>query len=136
MLKHAIKVANILGRNKSSILGYLKDKVVAQIRTWDAKTKSRAGKEIMVRSVAQSLPAFPMNVFLLPLDITKDIERTLSKFWWKSSQSSNSDLCWMSWDKMARHKSTCGLVFKNFRDFNLAMLGKQAWRYLCSLPVW
>lgn len=73
-----------------------------------------------------------MNVFLLPLDITKDIERNLLKFWWKSSQSSNSKLYWMSWDRMARHKSSGGLGFKNFRDFNLAMLGKQAWRFMCN----
>ena len=86
----------------------------------------------MVGYVAQSLPTFAMNVLLLPLDITKDIERNLSKFWWKSSQSSNSKLCWMSWDKMARHKLTHGSGFKNFRDFNLAMLGKQAWRFLCN----
>lgn len=71
---------NMLGRNKTSILGYLKDKVAEKIRSWDARTISRAGKEVMVRSVAQALPTFAMNMFLFPLDITKDIEKTLSKF--------------------------------------------------------
>ena len=71
----------MLGRNKSSILGYLKDKVAEKIRRWDVKTISRAGKEIPVKAVAQSLPTFAMNVFLLPLDITKNTERSLSKFW-------------------------------------------------------
>lgn len=46
---------NLLGRNKSCILGYLKEKVAAKIRSWDANMISRTGKEVMIRSVAQSL---------------------------------------------------------------------------------
>lgn len=37
----------------------------------------------------------------------------------------------MSWDRMSKHKVHRGLGFQNFRDFNLAMLGKQGWR-LCT----
>lgn len=78
---------NILGHNKSVILGFLKDKISQRVRSWDEKTISKSGKEILIKSVAQSLPSYAMSVFLLPLEITKDFERILSRYWWNSTQT-------------------------------------------------
>lgn len=38
----------------------------------------------------------------------------------------------MTWDRMAKHKTAGGIGFKNFRDFNLAKLGKQGWRFITN----
>ncbi|XP_017250538.1 uncharacterized protein LOC108221151 [Daucus carota subsp. sativus] len=85
---------NIIRRNKSGLLGYLKDKVNMRIHSWDAKFISRAGKEILVKQVAQTLPSYAMDVFLLPLDITRSIEKALTKYLWHSVQESKSKLNW------------------------------------------
>lgn len=121
---------NMLERSKSALLGYLKDRANTRINSWYSKYISRAGKKILIKSVAQALPTYAMNVFLLPAEIPTNIERALTKYWWKTSQSTNSHLNWMSWDRLTKHKSSGGLGFKNFRDFNIAMLGKQGWRFM------
>lgn len=71
---------NVLGRNKSVIFGFLKDKVRDKIRSWDSKNIAKAGKKVLVKSMVQALPSYAISVFLLPLEISKDIERSLSKF--------------------------------------------------------
>lgn len=113
---------NIIGRNKSAFLGYLKDKVSTMIRSWDENYISHAGKEFLVlKQVAQAMPTYVMNVYLLPLEITRSIEICLTKFWWTSSQANSSKLNWMSWDRLSKNKSDGGMGFRNFRDFNVAM---------------
>lgn len=76
---------NMLGRNKSSTIGFLKDKVKKRVlHSWEDKIISQAGREELIKSVAQTLPSYAMSIILLPLDITKDMERSLTKFWWSS----------------------------------------------------
>lgn len=64
---------NLLGRNKAALLGYSKDRVNTKLRSWEGNYISRAVKEVLVKQVAQTLPSYSMNVFLLPLDITRNI---------------------------------------------------------------
>uniref|UniRef100_A0A803PF19 Reverse transcriptase domain-containing protein n=1 Tax=Cannabis sativa TaxID=3483 RepID=A0A803PF19_CANSA len=119
-----------MGRNKSAVLGFLKDRVRKKLQGWDAKVLSRAGKEVLIKSVAQALPSYAMNVFLLPLEISRDIESTMARFWWKSSSKENKGIPWMSWERMCHNKENGGLGFRNLHDFNLALLGKQGWRFM------
>ncbi|XP_074346940.1 uncharacterized protein LOC141685753 [Apium graveolens] len=122
---HYLGLPNRVGHNKSRVLGYLKDRMKQKVQSWKEKWISQAGREVLIKNVAQALPTYAMSMFLLPLDITEDFERSLSRFWWGIKENSSSGIFWMSWEKLSVHKDRGEIGFRNFHDFNLALLGKQ-----------
>ncbi|KAL8114438.1 hypothetical protein AgCh_021333 [Apium graveolens] len=86
---HYLGLPSLVGRSKKRFFGYEKDRVVKRILGWNAKPISRAGKSILIKNVAQTIPAYSMSCFLLPRSLSQEIERLFNGYWWKSGSSQN-----------------------------------------------
>lgn len=126
---------NILGRHKSSILGFVKNKITSIIQSWSNKKFSKPSKEILIKFVLQALLTYAMIVFLLPLEITREMDRSLSKFWCDETDTTSRKIHWVSWDRLCNHKMAGGMGFRNFNDFNMSMVGKQVWRLVVNPEI-
>lgn len=57
---------SIWGRSKVEALSYIKERVLAKLKGWKREVLSTAGREILIKAVATSIPAYPMSVFKFP----------------------------------------------------------------------
>lgn len=93
------------------------------------------GREVLLKNAIQAIPTYAMNVFLLPKDLCSEIERTMNAYFWGCQERGGRDIQWKAWNYHCAPKKMGGMCFRRLREFNLAMLGKQAWRLIQNLNL-
>ncbi|GJU10751.1 ribonuclease H [Tanacetum coccineum] len=114
----------VIGRSKKVGFQDILDKIKKKLGGWKEKTVSIAGKEVLIKSVAQTMPMYIMNIFLLPGNLIDDIHKSLNVYWWGDGVKENP-IRWCKWERMCVSKFRGGLGFRHLGLFNRALLAKQ-----------
>jgi hypothetical protein len=77
---------------------------------WKEKMLSKAGKEIMIKAVGQTIPTFVVGCFDMTKCLCDQISSMICKFWW-SQQDNQHKMHWLSWEKLTMAKGERGLGF-------------------------
>jgi hypothetical protein len=72
---------SMIGRSKKSTFAYIKDRIWKKINSWRSRPISKAGKEVMIKSILQAVPTYVMSIYILPDATVNEIEIILNSFW-------------------------------------------------------
>ena len=104
-------------------------KIASKIQFLRQQLLSHAGREILIKAVAQATPTYTMSCFKIPDSLCLDLNSMMSKFWW-GQKDREKKLAWVSWEKLCTSKSEGGMGFRDLKAFNLALLAKQGQRIM------
>ena len=99
-----------VGRSSTEAFEYMPARIRGLIGTWSGREASCAGREVLLKSVAQAVPTYSMSCFLLPVETCKKMRSVITNYWWGSS-ADNRHIHWQRWDRLTKTKAKGGMVF-------------------------
>lgn len=120
----------VLGQSKKGFFEEIQSRIDKRIQGWKERLLSKAGQEVLIKSIAQAIPNYVMSCFLFPKFILDGIRSLITNFWW-GQRKGEKKMHWVSWAKLlCCSKFQGGHGFIDLYCFNMSLLAKQGWRIL------
>lgn len=110
-----------VGRCPSRIFNSVYERMWKRIRGWSDRGLSRAGKEVMLKSVIQAIPTYIMSCFRLLIGICDKMGIIISNHWW-GFEGGKKKMHWRSWEWLLRQSLLVEWVFEIW-----SFLTKKCW---------
>ena len=75
------------GKSKVSTFREVQERVTKRVMGWKEKYISEAGREVLIKTVAQAIPTYSMSMFKIPKKICDDFNSVLAKYWWGQTKN-------------------------------------------------
>lgn len=85
----------LIGKGKRKAFNRIKDLVGRKMVKWKGKLLSNAGREILIKVVAQAIPTYTMSCFKLLDSLCKELNSMMSNFWWGQKEKKRK-MTWIS----------------------------------------
>ena len=89
---------SLVGRNKRTTFNAIKEKLGKVLAGWKEKLLSKAGKEVLIKIVAQAIPTYTMSCFKLLDSLCDELMGMIRNFWW-GQKKEEKKIAWLSWEK-------------------------------------
>lgn len=80
---------SLVGKSKRNMVAQLKQRIANKVSGWKEKLLSSAGKEILIKALAQVVPSYTISCFKLPNKLCDELTRMVRQFWWGQVKDEN-----------------------------------------------
>ncbi|KAK2655546.1 hypothetical protein Ddye_008598 [Dipteronia dyeriana] len=94
---------SFMGKNKNVFFASIKNRVWDKVKGWHNKLFSIGDKEVLIKTVAPSIPTYSMSLFRLLKSLVNNLHRLYARFWRGSKEEKRKIHCCL-WKKLYRSK--------------------------------
>ena len=119
-----------LGANPRSLSTWepVINKFKSRLSVWKRKNLSLRGRLILLKPCLSNLPVYYMSLYKVPVQVCKELDKLQRRFLWGGHQGKRK-MHLISWNVIARDKSSGGWGITPIQCKNAALLGKWWWRF-------
>ena len=81
MTEKYLGLSMVGGKSKVNTFKELHERISKRVMGWKEKYISKAGREVLIKTIAQAIPTYSMSLFKIPKMLGDSINSTLTKYW-------------------------------------------------------